>query len=54
VEDAALKYWDEIAAKSERDEKVVKIIMTLGIFLMLLQAIATFFKDIAKARGEKI
>lgn len=32
----------------------IKIIMTLGIFLMLLQAIATFFKDIAKARGEKI
>jgi len=32
----------------------IKIIMTLGIFLMLLQALATFFKDIAKARGEKI
>ena len=32
----------------------IKIIMTLGIFLMLLQAIATFFKDIAKAKGETI
>ena len=32
----------------------IKIIMTLGILLMLLQAIATFFKDIAKARGENI
>ncbi|MCP4692576.1 MAG: TRAP transporter small permease subunit [Desulfobacterales bacterium] len=31
----------------------IKIIMTFGIFLMLLQAIATFFKDLAKARGEK-
>ena len=31
----------------------IKIIMTLGIFLMLLQAFATLFKDIAKARGEK-
>ncbi len=32
----------------------IKIIMTLGIFLMLLQAIATFFKDIAKIKGEAI
>ena len=32
----------------------IKIILTLGILLMLLQALATFFKDIAKARGEKI
>lgn len=29
----------------------IKIIMTLGIALMLLQAIAIFFKDIARARG---
>jgi TRAP-type mannitol/chloroaromatic compound transport system permease small subunit len=29
----------------------VKIIMVIGIVLMLLQAIATFFKDFAKARG---
>jgi TRAP-type mannitol/chloroaromatic compound transport system permease small subunit len=32
----------------------IKIVMTLGIFLMLLQVIATFFKDIAKARGETL
>lgn len=32
----------------------IKIIMTVGIFLMLLQVIATFFKDIAAARGEDI
>jgi len=32
----------------------IKVIMTLGIFLMLLQAFATFFKDLAKARGEQI
>lgn len=29
----------------------IKIIMVLGIFLMLLQAISTFFKDLAKSRG---
>jgi len=31
----------------------IKIIMGLGILLMLLQAIAYFFKDLARARGEK-
>lgn len=29
----------------------IKIIMTGGISLMLLQAVATFFKDLARARG---
>jgi TRAP-type mannitol/chloroaromatic compound transport system permease small subunit len=32
----------------------IKIIMGSGVLLMLLQAIATFFKDLAKARGEKL
>lgn len=32
----------------------IKIIMTVGILLMLLLVIATFFKDIAAARGEDI
>ena len=32
----------------------IKIIMGTGVLLMLLQAIATFFMDVAKARGEKI
>lgn len=32
----------------------IKVIMTVGIFLMLLQAIATFFKDYAKATGKEI
>ncbi len=31
----------------------IKIVMTLGIFLMLLQAIAEFFKDIERIRGEE-
>ena len=29
----------------------IKIIMLFGIVLMLLQAIATFFRDLARARG---
>jgi TRAP-type mannitol/chloroaromatic compound transport system permease small subunit len=32
----------------------IKIIMGIGILLMLFQAIATFFKDVARARGEKL
>ncbi|MFC1877447.1 TRAP transporter small permease subunit [Thermodesulfobacteriota bacterium] len=32
----------------------IKIIMGTGVLLMLLQVIATFFKDLAKARGEKL
>lgn len=32
----------------------IKIIMCVGIFLMLLQAIAFFFKDVAKLRGEEL
>ncbi|KKJ75295.1 C4-dicarboxylate ABC transporter permease [Kiloniella litopenaei] len=29
----------------------IKVLMTLGVFLMLLQATSAFFKDLAKARG---
>lgn len=32
----------------------IKVIMTFGIFLMLLQAIATFFRDLAFVRGEEV
>lgn len=32
----------------------IKAIMTFGIFLMLLQAISAFFKDVATARGKPI
>jgi TRAP-type mannitol/chloroaromatic compound transport system permease small subunit len=32
----------------------IKIIMCIGIALMLLQVIAQFFKDVAKARGEPL
>ncbi len=32
----------------------IKIIMCIGIFMMLLQAIAEFFKDVARIRGEEL
>ncbi|OGQ92594.1 MAG: C4-dicarboxylate ABC transporter permease [Deltaproteobacteria bacterium RIFOXYC2_FULL_48_10] len=31
----------------------IKIIMTIGILLMLLQCLAEWFKDLSKARGEE-
>ena len=32
----------------------IKITMCIGIFMMILQAVAEFFKDIAKIRGEEL
>lgn len=32
----------------------IKIVMCIGIFMMLLQAIAFFFRDVARLRGEEI
>jgi len=32
----------------------IKIIMVIGILLMLLQAVAVFFRDLAKARGKEL
>lgn len=32
----------------------IKIIMVIGIFMMLLQSIATFFKNVAEAKGVSI
>lgn len=32
----------------------IKVIATIGIFMMLLQAVAEFFRDIAKLRGEAL
>ncbi|HEX5079313.1 MAG TPA: TRAP transporter small permease subunit [Geminicoccaceae bacterium] len=32
----------------------IKIVMVIGIILMLLQVVAEFFKDLAKARGETL
>ena len=32
----------------------IKVVMTAGVFLMLLQAVSTFFKDLAIARGKPI
>ena len=47
----ALKYGKESYSSWAPFMAPIKIIMTFGIVLMLLQAIATFFRDLARARG---
>ena len=41
-------------APHERYGWPIKLLMCLGIFLMLLQAIAIFFKDQAAAQGKPL
>ncbi len=50
----ALQYGEQSYSSWAPYMAPIKIIMTVGIVLMLLQAIATFFKDLAKARGEPL
>ncbi len=47
----ALQYGEKSYSSWAPRMAPIKIIMCIGIVLMLLQVIATFFKDIAKARG---
>jgi TRAP-type mannitol/chloroaromatic compound transport system permease small subunit len=50
----ALKYGETSYSTWSPVMSPIKIIMTIGVALMLLQAIGTFFRDLAKARGEKL
>ena len=50
----ALQYGEESFSSWAPPMAPIKIIMTFGIALMLLQAIATFFKDLARARGRSL
>lgn len=47
----ALKYGEESYSAWAPRMAPIKAVMCFGIFLMLLQAIATFFKDLAAALG---
>ncbi len=47
----ALQYGEESFSSWAPIMAPIKIIMAFGIALMLLQAIATFFRDLARARG---
>ncbi len=50
----ALKYGEKSYSSWAPYMAPIKIIMVFGIILMLLQAVAIFFKDLAKARGEDL
>jgi len=50
----ALQYGEESYSSWAPRMAPIKIIMCIGIVLMLLQAIATFFKNVASARGEPL
>ncbi len=50
----AIQYGEESYSAWAPPMAPVKVIMCIGITLMLLQVIATFFKDLAKARGEEL
>jgi TRAP-type mannitol/chloroaromatic compound transport system permease small subunit len=47
----ALEYQERSFSSWEPLMSPIKIVMTFGIALMLLQAISIFFKDLARARG---
>ena len=49
--DYALQYGETSYSSWSPFMAPIKIIMTFGIALMLLQAVATFFRDLARARG---
>ena len=50
----ALKYGEESYSSWAPRMAPIKIIMCIGITLMLLQVIATFFRNVAKARGKTL
>ncbi|MDJ0980070.1 MAG: TRAP transporter small permease subunit [Kiloniellales bacterium] len=50
----AIQYGEESYSAWAPPMAPIKVIMCIGITLMLLQVIATFFKDLAKARGEEL
>jgi TRAP-type C4-dicarboxylate transport system permease small subunit len=50
----ALEYGQRAATAWRPPLAPIKIVMTFGIGLMLLQAIAFFFRDLARVRGREI
>jgi TRAP-type mannitol/chloroaromatic compound transport system permease small subunit len=50
----ALQYGEQSYSSWAPFMAPIKILMTIGVALMLLQAVATFFRDLARARGETL
>lgn len=47
----AFEYWERSYSSWRPYMWPIKLVMTFGIFMMLLQAISQFFKDFAASRG---
>ncbi|MHA6495413.1 TRAP transporter small permease subunit [Pseudomonas borbori] len=50
----ALEYDESSYSAWSPSMAPIKIVMCIGVALMLLQTLATFFRDVAKARGETL
>jgi len=50
----AIKYAETSYSSWSPYMAPIKVLMTIAIFLMLLQATATFFRNVAEARGEPL
>ncbi len=50
----ALQYGEKSYSSWAPQMAPIKVIMCIGIVLTLLQAVATFFKNLARARGETL
>jgi hypothetical protein len=50
----ALEYGQRAATSWRPYMAPIKIVMTFGILLMLLQTFAFFFRDLARVRGREI
>lgn len=50
----ALEYGQKAASSWRPPLAPIKIVMSVGIFLMLLQAVAFFIRDLAQVRGRPI
>jgi TRAP-type mannitol/chloroaromatic compound transport system permease small subunit len=50
----ALEYGQTASSAWRPPLAPIKIIMTFGVFLMLLQAVAFFFRDLARVRGREL
>jgi TRAP-type mannitol/chloroaromatic compound transport system permease small subunit len=50
----ALEYGQRASSSWRPPLAPIKIVMSFGIFLMILQAVAFFFRDLARVRGKAI
>ena len=50
----SFQYWERAFSAWRPYMWPVKLVINIGIFLTLLQAVAIFFRDLARVRGEEL